>query len=108
MGSGCRLVSSLRLDSCSLFSFRGKFLGHGFLEFLSVHSIAFGGVRQNVVVAGGGSLISRIEQTDFQKQLAKFGLIILAYFLSQKLLRGRRVLLCLYLLPLRSRRSSDE
>ena len=33
-----------------------------------IHALAFGGVEQNVVAAGTGSLISRIEQTDFQKR----------------------------------------
>jgi hypothetical protein len=75
-----------------------------FLEFLSIHSVAFGGVHENVVAAGGGSLIRRIQQADFQKQLAEFGLVIRAYLLGQKLLRGRRVLLRLYLVPLRQSR----
>ncbi len=86
-------------------SFRGKLLCHGFLELLSIHSVAFGGVHENVVAAGGGSLISRIQQADFQKQLAEFGLVIGAHLLGQKLLRGRRVLLRLYLVPLRQSRN---
>jgi hypothetical protein len=68
--SVCR-VASLQLDRF-LVSFRGEFLGHGFLEFLSVYAIAFGGVHENVVTAPCGSLISRIQQADFQKQLAEF------------------------------------
>jgi len=96
--SGC-LLATLWLD-CFLVSFRGEFLGDCFLEFLSIHSIAFGGVYENVVVARGGSLISRIQQADFQKQLAEFGLVIFADLLGQKLLRRRRVLLRLYLVPL--------
>ena len=95
-----RLCSRLRLS----LSFRSKFRCHGFLEFLSVHSMAFGGIHENVVAAGGGSLISGIEQTDFEKQLAQFGLIIRAYSLGQKLLRGCGVLLCLYFVPLRQSR----
>ena len=102
MDSGCRLAS-LRLD-CFLVSFRGKFLGHGFLELFSIHSVAFGGVHENVVAACGGSLISRIQQADFQKQLAEFGLVICADLLGQKFLCGRRVLLRLYLVPLRQSR----
>jgi hypothetical protein len=98
--AGLRLCFGLRL----FISFRGKFLCHGLLEFLSIHSVAFGGVHENVVAACGGSLISRIQQADFQKQLAEFGLVIGAYLLGQKLLRGRRVLLRLYLVPLRQSR----
>jgi hypothetical protein len=84
--------ASLRLD-CFLVSFRGELLGNGFLDFFSVHPVAFGCVNKNVVTAGGGSLIRRIQQADFEEKLAKFGLIICAYLLGQKLLRGRRVLL---------------
>src|SRR5690348_14175573 len=80
--SVCRLANLL-LDSF-LVSFRSEFLGHDFLEFFSVHSVAFDSVHENVVAAGGGSLISRIEQADFQNQFAKFGLIIRAYLLGQK------------------------
>src|SRR5579863_4504474 len=100
--SGCRLAT-LWLD-CFLVSFRGEFVGHGFLELFSIDAIAFGGVHENVVTAPGGSLIRRIEQADFQNQLAKFGLIIRAYLLGQKFLCGRRVLLRLYLVPLRQSR----
>jgi hypothetical protein len=32
-------------------------------------------VHENVVAACGGSLIGRIQQTDFQKQLAEFGIV---------------------------------
>ena len=71
-------------------SFRGEFFGHGFLELFRVHSIAFGGVHENIVAACSGSLISGIQQPDFQKQLAKFGLIIRAYLLDQKFLRRTR------------------
>jgi hypothetical protein len=42
------------------------------------------------VAACSGSLISGIQQPDFQKQLAKFGLIIRAYLLDQKFLRRTR------------------
>jgi hypothetical protein len=45
------------------------------LEFVSVHSIAFGGVHENIVVARGGSLISRIH--DFERQLAEFGFVVI-------------------------------
>jgi hypothetical protein len=38
---------------------------------------------------------------DLQKQLAKLRLVVGAYLLGQKLLRGRGVLLRLYLVPLR-------
>jgi ketosteroid isomerase-like protein len=56
---GIRLPSCFgpRLDFCFLVSFRGEFLGHGFLEFFSVHSVAFGGVHENVVAAYGGSAV---------------------------------------------------
>ena len=74
--SVCRLANLL-LD-CFLVSFRGQLFGHGFLEFFCVHTIAFRGVYQNVVAACGGSLIRRIQQADFQKQLAEFGLVIRA------------------------------
>ena len=72
--SVCRLANLL-LD-CFLVSFRGELFGHGFLEFFSIHSVAFGGVHENVVAACGGSLIRRIQQADFQKQLAEFGLVV--------------------------------
>src|ERR1039458_3960299 len=77
--SVCRLANLL-LD-CFLVSFRGELFGHGFLEFLCVHAIAFRGVYKNVVAASVRSLIRRIQQADFQKELAKFGLIIRAYLL---------------------------
>jgi hypothetical protein len=102
MDSGCRLAT-LRLD-CLLVPFRGELVGHGFLELFSIQSVAFGGVDKNVVAAGSGTLIRRIQQADFQKQLAKLGLIVGAYLLGQKLLRQRRVFLRLYLVPLRQRR----
>ncbi len=99
----CPRPAALRL--CFAFrlfvSFRSKFLCHGLLEFLSIYAVAFGGVHENVVAACGGSLIRRIQQGDFDNQLAKFGLVVLAHLLGQKLLRGRRVLLWLYLVPLR-------
>ena len=93
-----------RLD-CFLVSFRGEFLGNCFLELLRIHSISFGGVHENVVVAGDGTLISRIQQTDFQKQFANLGLVVGAYLLGQKLRRGGRVLLRLYHVPLRQSRN---
>jgi hypothetical protein len=37
--------------------------------------VAFGGVHENVVAASSESLIRRIQQEDFEKQLAEFGLI---------------------------------
>jgi hypothetical protein len=89
-------LATLRLD-CFLISFRGEFFGHGFLELFSIHSIAFGSVHKNIVAAGIGTSIRRIQQADFQKQLAKLGLVVGAYLLGQKLLRGRRVFLRLYL-----------
>jgi hypothetical protein len=49
-------------------------------------------------------LIRGIQKTDFQKQLADFGLIMRAHLLDQKFLCGRRVLLRLYLVPLRQSR----
>src|ERR1700733_7769856 len=102
MDSGLSLAS-LRLD-CFLASFRGEFLGNCFLELVRIHSIAFGGVHENVVAAGGGSLIRRIQKADFEKQLAEIGLLIFAHLLGQKLLRGSRVLFRLYLVPLRQSR----
>jgi hypothetical protein len=39
-----RRLGGLRLD-CFLISFRSKLLCHGFLEFLRVYTVAFGGVR---------------------------------------------------------------
>ncbi len=96
--SVCR-VTNLLLD-CLLVSFRGEFFGYGFLELFSVNPVAFGGVHKNVVATCRGSLISRIQQADFQKQLAEFGLIVAAHLLGKKFLRRRRVLLRLYLEPL--------
>src|SRR5580658_8729350 len=75
-----RLGTRLRL----FLSFRGKLLCHGLLEFLSIYAVAFGGFHENVIAAGGGSLISRIQQADFQKQFAEFGLVTGAHFLDQK------------------------
>jgi hypothetical protein len=46
--------------------FSDEFRNRGFLDLVEYPSIASGGVRQNIVAAGGGSLISRIQQTDFQ------------------------------------------
>ena len=65
----CRRLAALRLcfGLGPLISFRSKFLCHGLLEFLSIYSVAFGGVHENVVAAGGGSLIRRIQKADFQK-----------------------------------------
>ena len=79
----------------------GRFAAYGFLEFLTVHSVAFGGIHEYVVAARGGSLISRIQQADFQKQLAQIGLAVCADLLGQKFLLRRRVLFRLYLVPLR-------
>jgi len=45
-----RLGTRLRL----FLSFRGKFLCHGLLQLLRIHSVAFGGIHENVVAAGGG------------------------------------------------------
>src|SRR4029077_20634268 len=86
VGLGLRLFLSLVRE----------FVCHGLVELLSIYSVAFGGVHKNVVAARGGSLIGGIQQADFQKQLAKFPLIIRAYLLGLKFLRGRGVLLCLY------------
>src|SRR6202790_3093207 len=79
MDSG-RSLASLRLD-CFLASFRGEFLGNCFLELVRIHSIAFGGVHENVVAAGGGSLIRRIQKANFQKKFAEVGLLIFAHLL---------------------------
>src|ERR1700722_18879130 len=65
-----------RFGLCFFQVFSDEFRGHGFLDLVSIHSIAFGGVRQNIVVAGGGSQISRIQQSNLQKQFAQFGLIV--------------------------------
>src|SRR3984957_5570254 len=95
-----RLESRLRL----FLPFRCKFLCHGLLQLFRIHSVAFGGVHQNVVAAGGGPLIGRVQQADFEEELAKFGLVIGAHLLGQKLLCGRGVLLYLHLMPLRQSR----
>jgi len=102
----CRRLAVLRLGLGLRLpvSFRSKLLGHGLLKFLGIHSVAFGGIHEKVIAAGGGSLISRIQQADFQKQLAEFGLFISADLLGQELLRGRRAFLGLYLMPLRQSR----
>src|ERR1700677_4283005 len=94
--------SALRLcrGLCLFISYCRKFLGHSLLEIFSIYAVAFGGVHENVVAASSGSLISRIQKANFQKQFAEFGFVICAYLLSQKFLRGRRVLLGLYLVPL--------
>ncbi len=101
----CRLASRLRLAICVFFSLCRQFLFYGFLEFLRVHSIAFGGVHENVVTGCLGALIRRIQQADFEKELAKFGLIVGGHLLGQKALRGRGILLCLYPVPLRQSRN---
>jgi len=61
-----RLCSGFRL----FISFRGKFLSHGLLQLLSVYSVPFGGIHENVVSADGESLVRRIQQADFKQQLA--------------------------------------
>src|ERR1700723_3057062 len=96
-----RLCFGLRL----FISFRGQLRRYGLLEFLSIYAVAFGGVHENVVAACGGSLIRRIQQADFQKQLAEFGLVKFADLLGQKFLRRRGVLLRLYLVSLRQSRN---
>jgi hypothetical protein len=101
--SACRLAN-LRL-ACFLVSFRGEFFGHSVLELVRIHAVPFGSVHENVIAAGRGSLIRRIQQTDFEKQLAKFGLVICAYLFGQKLLCGSGVLLRLYFVPLRQSRN---
>jgi len=101
--SGWRLARP-RLE-CFPVSFRSKFLGHGFLELFSIHTVAFSGVHENVVAACGGSLIRRVQQADFQKQLTEFALVVFADLFGEKFLCDRRVLLCLYLVPLRQSRN---
>lgn len=54
-----------------VFLFRGTIFRHCFLELLNVHSVPFGGVHENVVVAGSGSLMSRIQPGDLRQQYAK-------------------------------------
>src|SRR5579863_5547488 len=100
----CRITSCLRLALCLLFAFGSQFSSNGFLDLLGVHPVVFGSVHKNVIAAGGGSLISRIQQADFEKQLAEFGLVVGAHLLGQKLLCGRGVLLYLHLVPLRQSR----
>src|ERR1700678_4066840 len=102
----CRRPAGLRFDFGFglLLSLRGKLLCHGLLEFFNIHSVAFGSIHENVTTTCGGSLISGIQQADLQKQLAEFGLVISADLFSQKLLRRRRFLLRLYLMPLRQSR----
>ena len=56
-------------------------------------------------MAGDGTLISRIQQTDFQKQFANLGLVVGAYLLGQNLRRGGGVLLRPYHVPLRQSRN---
>src|SRR5580700_2689443 len=67
--SGCRLAT-LRLE-CFLVSFRGELLCYGFLKLFSIHAVAFGGVHENVVATGGGSLIRRTQKADFEKEFAE-------------------------------------
>jgi hypothetical protein len=55
----------------------------------------------NIVAACGASLISRIQETDFQKQFTKISIVVAAHLLGQKLLRGRKVLLGVQFVPLR-------
>jgi hypothetical protein len=55
-----------------------KLLGHSILDFLGVYAVTPRCVHQNVVSVGPGSLIGRIQQADFQKQLAKFSLAYLS------------------------------
>jgi hypothetical protein len=68
MPPSCASSALLRLSS--FISFRGKFLCHGLLQLLSVYSVPFGGIHENVVAADGGSLVRRIQQADFEQQLA--------------------------------------
>jgi hypothetical protein len=83
---------------------RGYFLRHGLLEFVSIDAVALGGIHENVIAVRSGSLIGRIKQADFENQLAKLGLIVCTYLLGKDFLRGRGVLLDLYLVPLRQSR----
>ena len=101
----CLAVPRLCFGFRLLVSFRSEFLDHGFLELFRIHPVAFGGVHENIVAAGGGSLIRRIQEADFEKQFAEFGLVVGAHLLGQKLLCGRGVLLCLHLVPLRQSRN---
>jgi len=98
MDSSGRLAS-LRFI-CFLFSFCGEFFCHGFLELLTVNSVRFCGVHEHRP-AYGASLISRIQETDFQKQFTKISIVVAAHLLGQKLLRGRKVLLGIQVVPLR-------
>jgi len=72
--------------------FDSEFPRHGFLQPFRAHPVAFGGAHKNVVSIGCGSLIGRIQQCDFDKQLAEFGFIIRADLLYQQILRGIGVL----------------
>ena len=64
----CSRFADLQLCFClRLFvSFRSNLLCHDFLELFSIHAVAFRGVHKDIVAAGGGSLICRTEQADFQ------------------------------------------
>jgi hypothetical protein len=61
-------LAAFRLDWSLRFflSFRCKFLCHGLLQLFSIHLVAFGCVHENIVAAGGGSLIRRVQQADFR------------------------------------------
>jgi hypothetical protein len=68
----CRRLAALRL-CFGLYLFitlRSKFLCYCLLKFLSIYPVAFSSVHENIFAACGGSLISRIQQTDFHKQFA--------------------------------------
>jgi hypothetical protein len=45
-----------------------------------------------------------MQQADFEKEFAKFGLIVGAHLLGQKFLCGCGIFLCLHLMPLRQSR----
>ena len=87
-----------------LVSFCGEIFRHCFLQLLSVHSVALGGVHKSVVAADRGSPIGRIQQADLQQQSAEVRLVVADDLLRQTLLRARRTFLFLYLVPLRQRR----
>jgi len=72
-----------------------------FFGVLTVNSVTFCGAHENIVAACGASLISRIQETDFQKQFTKISMVVAAHLLGQKLLRGRKVLLGVQFVPLR-------
>jgi hypothetical protein len=82
--------ASCESSACLFFS---RFVASSFAtvlwSFLTVHSVTFGGVHENVVAACGASPISRIQDTDFQKQFAEFGIVVFADLLGQKFLRRR-------------------